>query len=193
MLYKIGEWQEAFEYVYSNIKVLGYIVDSKSMEEYNNKVCIHVNKLNKKLLEEVGTERTIGKPKNLIQEKIKELELQKINIEKNEEEIKYIEKEKLQLKTDIEKEENKNNLLKQIKTHKEQEKIEQEKIKTNEQLKQELLEIQNELAELNKEISELEELSFSISKDKVALKEKYDTKNQNSSRYFHPSLPLLYL
>ena len=44
-------------------------------------------------------------------------------------------------------------------------------------LKQELVEIQNELTELNKEISELEELAFNISKDKVALKEKYDTKN----------------
>lgn len=44
-------------------------------------------------------------------------------------------------------------------------------------LKQEIVEIQNELTELNKEISELEELAFNISKDKVALKEKYDTKN----------------
>lgn len=44
-------------------------------------------------------------------------------------------------------------------------------------LKQELIEIQNELTELNKEISDLEELSFNISKDKVTLKEKYDTKN----------------
>ena len=44
-------------------------------------------------------------------------------------------------------------------------------------LKQELVEIQNELTELNKEISELEELAFNISKDKVSLKEKYDTKN----------------
>lgn len=44
-------------------------------------------------------------------------------------------------------------------------------------LKQELIEIQTELTELNKEISSLEELAFQISKDKVTLKEKYDTKN----------------
>ena len=44
-------------------------------------------------------------------------------------------------------------------------------------LKQELVEIQNELTELNKEISILEEQAFNISKDKVSLKEKYDTKN----------------
>lgn len=44
-------------------------------------------------------------------------------------------------------------------------------------LKEELKEIQQELADLNKEISSLEETAFEISKDKVALKEKYDTKN----------------
>lgn len=44
-------------------------------------------------------------------------------------------------------------------------------------LKQELIEIQNELTELNKEISALEETAFQISKDKVELKEKYNTKN----------------
>ena len=44
-------------------------------------------------------------------------------------------------------------------------------------LKQELTEIQTELTELNKEIANLEEIAFQISKDKVALKEKYDTKN----------------
>lgn len=104
-----------------------------------------IDKLNKKILEEVGTERTIGRPKNLIEDKIKELENKKINIEKNVEEIKYIEKEKIQIKSEIEKEENKNNLLKQIKLQKEQEKIEQEKIKTNEQIKKELQENINKL------------------------------------------------
>lgn len=44
-------------------------------------------------------------------------------------------------------------------------------------LKQELIEIQNELAEINSEIAKLEESAFQISKDKVTLKEKYDTKN----------------
>ena len=44
-------------------------------------------------------------------------------------------------------------------------------------LTEELKEIQLELSDLNKEISLLEESSFEISKAKVALKEKYDTKN----------------
>ncbi len=44
-------------------------------------------------------------------------------------------------------------------------------------LKEELKEIQLELTDVNKEISDLEESAFEISKDKVTLKEKYDTKN----------------
>ena len=56
-----------------------------------------IDKLNKKILEEVGTERTIGRPKNLIEEKIKQLENKKINIEKNKEELKLIEKEKINI------------------------------------------------------------------------------------------------
>lgn len=45
MLYKFGKWQEAFEYVYKNVKILGYIVDSKSIETYNDKKCINIQKL----------------------------------------------------------------------------------------------------------------------------------------------------
>ena len=96
-----------------------------------------IDKLNKKIQEEVGTNRTIGRPKNLIEEKIKELENKKTNIEKNKEEIKLIEKEKIELDLEIENLENKNKLLKDIKAKKEKEKINVEKIKTNEQLKNE--------------------------------------------------------
>ena len=41
---KFGKWQEAFEYVYKNVKILGYIVDSKSIETYNDKKCINIQK-----------------------------------------------------------------------------------------------------------------------------------------------------
>ena len=92
-----------------------------------------MDKLNKKILEEVGTERTTGRPKNLIEEKIQELENKKINIEKNKEEIILIEKEKKELDSEIENLENKNKLLKEIKIKKETEKINEEKIKKNEQ------------------------------------------------------------
>ena len=104
-----------------------------------------IDKLNKKILEEVGTERTIGRPKNLIEEKIKQLENKKINIEKNKEELKLIEKEKININSELENLENKIKLLKEIKIKKEKEKIEEEKIKTNEQIKNELNEKLNNL------------------------------------------------
>lgn len=44
-------------------------------------------------------------------------------------------------------------------------------------LRQELIEIENELKDVNSEISELESTIFQLSKEKVTIKEKYDTKN----------------
>ena len=48
LLYKLGQIQEDFEYVYSDIKVIGYVTDDKKQKEYNNRKCIHISELNKK-------------------------------------------------------------------------------------------------------------------------------------------------
>ncbi|MBQ9298137.1 MAG: AAA family ATPase [Clostridia bacterium] len=130
-----------------------------------------IDKLNKKILEEVGTERTIGRPKNLIEEKIKQLENKKINIEKNKEELKLIEKEKININSELENLENKIKLLKEIKIKKETEKIEEEKIKTNEQIKNELNEKLNNL--------------------KLELKEEKIEKNNNIKNYIFVALIIL--
>lgn len=130
-----------------------------------------IDKLNKKILEEVGTERTIGRPKNLIEEKIKQLENKKINIEKNKEELKLIEKEKININSELENLENKIKLLKEIKIKKEKEKIEEEKIKTNEQIKNELNEKLNNL--------------------KLELKEEKIEKNNNIKNYIFVALIIL--
>ena len=82
-----------------------------------------MEKLNKKLVEEVGTERTVGRPINIIEEKIENLEKQKINIENNKKEIEYLENEKNKLNDEIKKQENKINLIKKIKSEKEIEKL----------------------------------------------------------------------
>lgn len=109
-----------------------------------------IEKLNKKLIEEVGTERTIGRPINNIEEKIKILENKKINIEKNNEEIILIEKEQNKIKKEIEEQEKRIRLIKRIKFIKETEKIELEKINTNNKIKEELEEKINQLKkELN--------------------------------------------
>ena len=93
-----------------------------------------MEKLNKKQLEEIGTERTNERPINIINSKIEEIkeEIKEINLEKerkNEvaENIKNIEKEILEKNTKIE-------LIKEIKKYKEEERIEEEKIKINKKI-----------------------------------------------------------
>ena len=93
-----------------------------------------MEKLNKKQLEEIGTERTNERPINIINSKIEEIkeEIKEIKLEKerkNEvaENIKNIEKEILEKNTKIE-------LIKEIKKYKEEERIEEEKIKINKKI-----------------------------------------------------------
>ena len=104
-----------------------------------------VEKLNKKLIEEVGTDRTVGRPINIIEEKIEKLENAKLNIENNKTEIEYLEKENKNIKEEIIKQESKISLIKRIKIKKETEKIETEKINTNKKIKEELEENINKL------------------------------------------------
>ena len=104
-----------------------------------------VEKLNKKLIEEVGTDRTVGRPINIIEEKIEKLENAKLNIENNKSEIEYLEKENKNIKEEIIKQENKINLIKRIKLKTESEKLETEKINTNKKIKEELEENINKL------------------------------------------------
>ena len=94
-----------------------------------------IEKLNKKQVDEIGTERTQEKPINIVNEKIKliENEIKEINIFK---EKKYeIETLKNNLEKEIEKNEKKIEIISEIKKVKEQENIENEKIKLNEKIK----------------------------------------------------------
>lgn len=47
ILYKLGRYQEDFEYIFPNIKIEKYITDKK-ISNYNNKKCICIKDLNKK-------------------------------------------------------------------------------------------------------------------------------------------------
>ena len=125
-----------------------------------------VDKLNKKLIEEVGSDRTLGRPINIIEEKINKLENEKINIEKNNEEIKYLEKEKIEIKQEINKKENKTNLIKKYKTQKEKEKIENEKINTNNNIKKEL---EEKIEKLQIELDNKKEEKYKIKKLKYII------------------------
>ena len=99
-----------------------------------------IDRINRRLLDEIGTQRSREKPINIINKKIEDLEKKKQELEKYED-IKYeIEENKNKLEEEISDLNNKNNLLKEIKIIKEKEKIEKEKIKIKENIKKENIE-----------------------------------------------------
>ena len=99
-----------------------------------------IDRINRRLLDEIGTQRSREKPINIINKKIEDLEQTKQELEKYED-IKYeIEENKNKLEEEISDLNNKNNLLKEIKIINEKEKIEKEKIKIKENIKKENIE-----------------------------------------------------
>lgn len=99
-----------------------------------------IDRINRRLLDEIGTPRSREKPINIINKKIEDLEQKKQELEKYED-IKYeIEENKNKLEEEISDLNNKNNLLKEIKIINEKEKIEKEKIKIKENIKKENIE-----------------------------------------------------
>ncbi len=96
-----------------------------------------LDRINRRQLDEVGTERSREKPINIVSRKINELENEQIELEKYGD-IKYeIEDKKNDLKRVIIDLENENDFLKEINLVDEKEKIEQEKIKIQENIKNE--------------------------------------------------------
>lgn len=96
------------------------------------------DKLAKKLLEEVGTDRTTERPINIIENKIKQLENNKKELEENK--TKKIALEETNKKIKQEQNEKIKNLaiIKEIKNKKQEEKIEEEIIKVNEKSLEEI-------------------------------------------------------
>lgn len=93
-----------------------------------------IDKLNKKQLDEVGSERSSGRPINIVNENIRELKNKKEELEIDENK-----KDELDVKiTNAEKNIDKINmqiaLMKEIKTHKEEARVEEEKLKINENI-----------------------------------------------------------
>lgn len=98
-----------------------------------------IDKLNKKYIEEIGTERTVGRPLNIVKNKIENI-TKKINeIKNNEENKNQINYQKNNINNEIINIENKNNLLNEIK-----------KIKEKNNIIEEQINIKNKLIEENK-------------------------------------------
>jgi len=96
-----------------------------------------IEKLNKKLIEEIGTDRTVGRPLNNILEEIKIINQSKNIINNAEEKISFINKERNNLLNELNKVENELYLLNEIKNKKKEEKINEEKIRINNNILQE--------------------------------------------------------
>lgn len=122
-----------------------------------------MDRINRKQLDEIGTERSREKPINIVAKKIQELESEKQEL-KHYENFKYeIEENKNNLEEEILKLENKNNLLKEIKKINEIENLEKEKIKIKENIKNENNEkinlIKNKINEIKNENKNILELN----------------------------------
>ena len=127
-----------------------------------------IDKLNKKYIEEVGTDRTQDRPLNKVKEKLEKLEnkLKEIEYdEKNKEEINY---KKNIINIELNNLENKNNLLKEIKKIREKNKFTEEEIN-----------IKNNLINENK--------------NKIKLKENDINKNKKENKKTNKKILLIFL
>lgn len=126
-----------------------------------------IDKLNKKYIEEIGTDRTIGRPLNIVKNKIENInkKIKEIkNNEKNKEQINY---KKDKINNEIINLENENNLLNEIKKIKEKNKIIEEQIK-----------IKNNLINENK--------------NKIKIKEKNINENNKENKKINKKLIILF-
>lgn len=127
-----------------------------------------IDKLNKKYIEEVGTERTQDRPLNKVKEKIDKItnKLKQIEYEENhQDEINY---KKNKINIELNNLENKNNLLKEIKKIKEKNKFAEEEIN-----------IKNNLINENK--------------NKIKLKENDINKNKKENKKTNKKILILFL
>lgn len=111
-----------------------------------------IDKINKKMLEEVGTERTVGRPLNVVLEKIEENKNRIKELENTENEKIEINKKINEIKNGIEENNLKLEILKKIKNNFEENNLENEKIKINNNL---LEENKNKVNNLDIEIKKI--------------------------------------
>ena len=145
-----------------------------------------IDRINRRQLDEIGSERSREKPINIISRKIEELENEKQELEKYRDYKYNFEDEENNLNDEILKLENENNFLIEIKLLNENEKIEKEKINIKENIEKENLEkiniIKNKINEIkinNKNIFEKysEKKEINNKNKKIKNKEKIEKNN----------------
>ncbi len=120
-----------------------------------------MEKLNKKLIEEVGTDRTTGRPMNLVDAQIEEIKKEKENLSIDENRKENLENEINAIEKEIIIENEKIELVKEIKKQKEKNIIEEEKIKINENIiEEENKKINNLKNEIKEDIENRKEKKY---------------------------------
>ena len=155
-----------------------------------------IDRLNRRQLDEVGTQKSREKPINIVQREIENLENEKSEIEKYVD-IKYnIEENRSKLQDDINELENENDFLQEIKLLDENEKIEKEKIKLKENLKKENTEKINLLKNKINEIKNNNKNIYEENNSEKNIKNKNKIKNiqkiKNEKNKLNKKLILLF-
>ena len=141
-----------------------------------------IDRINRRQLDEIGTQRSREKPINIIERDIENLQKEKEELEKYKN-FKYeIEENKNILNEEINNLENKNNYLKEIKLLNENQKIEKEKIKIKENIKNENLEKINLLKNKMNEIKENNKNILEINNKKIKNNKKNNLEKNKSNK-----------
>ena len=135
-----------------------------------------IDRINRRQLGEIGTERSREKPINIIEKNIEDLELQKSNLEEYQNKKYEITEKENNLLKEQKNLENKNNYLKEIKLFLENKKIEKEKINIKENIQKENSEKINNLK--NKLIEEKNIENKNFEKNKLENKKIEKEKNK---------------
>ena len=125
-----------------------------------------MEKLSKKLIEEVGTERTVGRPINEVTEKIKEIKLKKEELNKCSSINEEIKENKKYILQEIKNIENEINLNKDIKISRENEEKEKEKINIKEKIN---LDYEEKINNLKNKLNNKEEAKTNSKLNKINL------------------------
>lgn len=127
-----------------------------------------IERINRRQLDEIGTDRSKEKPINLLKKQIQDLEINKINLEQYQNKKYEIEENEKKLLNDLNNLKNENNYYNEIKLLIENKKIEKEKINIKENINKE----NNEKINLLKKEIEEKNKKINIGKNKNNLKSK---------------------
>ena len=127
-----------------------------------------IERINRRKLDEIGTDRSKEKPINLLKKQIQDLEINKINLEQYQNKKYEIEENEKKLLNDLNNLKNENNYYNEIKLLIENKKIEKEKINIKENINKE----NNEKINLLKKEIEEKNKKINIEKNKNNLKSK---------------------